>query len=332
MAANLTAQYHKAEEAYRRATSPEEELAGLQGMLREIPKHKSSEKMQADLKQKISKVKKEVEAGRKKGGRSGARLRIPRQGAGTVVLLGGPNAGKSQLLKCLTRATPDVAPYPFTTQAPTPGMMPWQDVLVQLIDTPPITQDFFEPYMQGLIRGADLALLVLDLGSDDGIEQAQEVLDKLNSTKTRLASTSYLDERDVGLSYTKTLLVPNKIDAADAESRYALFQELCPLDLPVFKISALNSTDVEALREAIYGSLDVIRVYTKMPAAKEPDMKRPFTLSHGDTVLELAAQVHKDFVEKFKHARVWGSQVHDATAVKSDHVLHDRDVVELHMS
>ena len=64
-------------------------------------------------------------------------------------------------------------------------MMPWQDITVQVIDTPPITADYLESYMQGLIRGADLALLVIDLGSDDGIEQCQEVLDKLNSTKTR---------------------------------------------------------------------------------------------------------------------------------------------------
>ncbi len=77
--------------------------------------------------------------------------------------------------------------------------------MVQLIDTPPITKDFLEPYLLGLIRSADVAVLLVDLGSDDGIEQLQELLDRLNETKTRLARTSHLDENDIGLSYTQTL-------------------------------------------------------------------------------------------------------------------------------
>ena len=140
-------------------------------------------------------------------------VHIPRQGAGTAVILGGPNAGKSQLLASLTRATPEVAPYPFTTRTAQPGMMPWEDVMVQLIDTPPITADYLEPYMQGMIRGADLALLLVDLGADEGIEQCQEVLDQARATRRRgSAKTTCLDEEDIGLSYTRTFLVPNKID------------------------------------------------------------------------------------------------------------------------
>ena len=136
MPANLTAQYLKAEEEYRRATSVEEELECLQVMLAEIPKHKGTDQLQADLKSKIAKAKKELQA-EKRAGKKTRGVRIPRQGAGTAIILGGPNAGKSQLLKRFTRATPEVAPYPFTTHAPMPGMMPWQDVFVQLIDTPP---------------------------------------------------------------------------------------------------------------------------------------------------------------------------------------------------
>jgi ribosome-interacting GTPase 1 len=331
MAANLTPQYHKAEEEYRRATTPEEELAALQVMWREIPKHKSSEKLQAELKQKMSKVRKEIETEKHRGGKKGHGVHIPRQGAGTAVVIGGPNAGKSQLIRKLTRATPEVAPYPFTTHAPTPGMMPWEDVMVQLIDTPPITQDYCESYMQGLIRGANLVLLMLDLGSDDGIEQCQAVVDRLNSTKTRLGRTTHLDEEDVGLSHTQTLLAANKIDVPEAEGRLELFRELCPLDFAMYKISAEHGTGLEELREAIYRSLDVVRVYSKLPAAKAADMERPFTIRRGHTILEVAEQVHKDFVENFKFARVWGSQVHDATVVKGDYVPADRDIVELHM-
>ncbi|MGA2033235.1 MAG: GTPase [Thermoguttaceae bacterium] len=330
MPANLTQQYLKAEEEYRRAATPEDEVRCLQVMLQEIPKHKGTDHLQADLKAKIAKLKKEM-AAEKQTGKKGRGLRIPRQGAGTCILLGGPNGGKSQLVATVTRATPEVAAYPFTTQTPAPAMMPWEDVTVQLIDTPPITAEYMDPLLYGLIRAADLALLMLDLGSDDGVEQCQAVLDRLSATKTRLAAASYLDENDVGLSYTRALLVPNKIDLPEAAERLQLFHELCPLDFPEYVISAQQGTGLDRLRQAIYAALDVIRVYSKLPSAKEPDRDRPFTVRRGSTLVELAAQVHKDFVTGLKFARVWGEAVHDATVVKGDYLLHDRDVVELHM-
>jgi ribosome-interacting GTPase 1 len=236
------------------------------------------------------------------------------------------------LLKTLTHATPEVAPYPFTTHAPIPGMMPWQDVFVQLVDTPPVTVDFMESYTQGLIRGSELALLMVDLGEDSGIEQCQDVIDRLQSTKTRLGSRSYLDENDIGLSYTKTFLVPNKIDLPDAAERLELLHELYRWDFPEYVISAQQGTGLELLREAIYQAMDVVRVYSKLPTAKEADRERPFTLRRGSTIIEMAGQVHKDFQDHLKFARVWGTAVHDGTAVKGDYVLHDGDVVELHVS
>jgi ribosome-interacting GTPase 1 len=331
MPANLTPQYLKAEEAYRRATTVEEELACLQEMMREIPKHKGTDHLQAQLKAKIAKTKREIAAEKRTGKKKGRGLRIPRQGAGTAILLGGPNAGKSQLVASLTRASPEVAPYPFTTTVPTPGMMPWEDVAVQLIDTPPITSEYMEPHLQGLIRAAELILLVVDLGLDEGVEQCQDVLDRLSTTKTRLAATSYLDEDDVGLSYTQAFLVPNKIDLPEAAGRLRLLGELCPVDFPQYVVSAQHGTGLEALREAIYKAMDVLRVYTKLPSAKQPDLERPFTVRRGSTLLEMAAQVHKDYLEGLKFARVWGTAVHDGTVVKGDYVLHDKDVVELHM-
>jgi uncharacterized protein len=330
MPANLTQQYLKAEEAYRRAASVEEELKCLQVMLQEIPKHKGTDHLQADLKAKIAKAKKEVQVERSSGKKTRG-FRIPRQGAGTAVILGGPNAGKSQLLTSMTRATPEVAPYPFTTQIPGPGMMAWEDVTVQLIDTPPVTADYMETYTQGLIRAADLVLLVVDLGSDGGIEQCQEVLDRLAQTKTRLAARSSLGEEDVGLSYTQTFLLPNKIDLAEAADRLAMLHELLPLDFREFVISAQEKSGLEPLRDAIYRAMDVIRVYTKLPTAKQADMERPFTIRRGSQLIDLAGEVHKDYLEHLKFARVWGAAVHDGTPVKGDYLLHDKDVVELHM-
>ncbi len=333
MPANLTQQYKKAEDNYRRAATPEEELKWLQVMFAEMPKHKGTDHLQAKLKTQMSQLRKDIETQRstpKKGG--GAKsFKIPRQGAGTAVIIGGPNSGKSQLLASLTRATPEIAVYPFTTTAPQPGMMDWEDVQIQLIDTPPITPDYMEPYIAGLLRSSDLALLMIDLGDDGGMEQCKEVLDKLATTKTRLAAESSLDEEDVGLSFTQTFFLANKIDDPEAEDRLALFQEMCPLPYRTFKISASNVETLEPLREAIYDALNVIRIYTKDPKKKEADRGRPFTLQHGDTLLDLAALIHKDYAKNLKFGKVWGSAVHDGTVVKADYELNDMDVIEVHV-
>lgn len=335
MPANLTQQYLKAEQEYRRASTAEEELRCLQEMLRELPKHKGTDKLQADLKQRISKAKHESETQRT-AKKQGGGLRIPRQGAGRVVLLGGPNAGKSQFVKTTTRAEPEVAVYPFTTQKQTPAMMPWEDVSIQLIDTPPVTHDVCDPVTQGLIRGADLVLLLLDLGSDAGLSDCVAVLDRLNETKTRLATESYLDEEDIGLSFTATYLVPNKIDLPDAELRWQLFQEEGlpqfpgQAELQTFIISAAEGDGIEDLQAALFAALDVVRVYTKLPTQKEADYTNPFTIRRGGTLADIAALVHKDLANNLKFAKVWGREVHDGTQVKPDYVLHDKDVVELH--
>ncbi|MCA9262455.1 MAG: 50S ribosome-binding GTPase [Planctomycetales bacterium] len=329
MPANLTHQYRQAEEAYRRASTPEEELECLQWMLREVPKHKGTDKLQAELKQKISKAKKDLTSGR--SSRRGGGVRIPRQGAGRVVLIGAPNTGKSQFVSSVTRATPEVADYPFTTREPLPAMMPWDDVLIQLIDTSPVTRDVMDPHLQGLIRGADLVLLFLDLANDAGLEECQDVLDRLGATRTRLAASTYLDDNDIGLSFTTTFLIANKCDVPESQVRWELFQEDWQSVFRAFVISALTGEGTEPLQAAMFGELDIVRVYTKTPQAKEPDFDKPFTIRRGGTLADIAALVHKDLAKNLRFARVWGCQVHDGTTVKADYVLHDRDIVELHI-
>jgi ribosome-interacting GTPase 1 len=172
---------------------------------------------------------------------------------------------------------------------------------------------------------------MVDLGADEGIDQCQDVLNYLNQTKTRLAASSSLDEEDIGLSFTRTFLVPNKIDLPEAQERLQLLHEFVPVDFPEYVISAEHGVGIEPLREAIYRSLDVVRVYTKHPNHKDPDYDRPFTVPRGGTVYDVAELIHKDLAKNLKTARVWGQGVHDGTHVKGDHVLNDKDVVELHM-
>jgi uncharacterized protein len=331
MAANLTPQYLKAEEQYRRAQTLTEELQWLEVMFRELPKHKASEKMQMDLKTRISKLKKEIETQKSKPVKVPG-VHIPRQGCGTVIVIGGPNAGKSSLLAAITRAKPEIAPYPYTTREPAPGMMTWEDVSVQIVDTPPITADHFPSYLNNLIRAADLVLLLVDLGSDDCIDDTQAVLQHFVESKTRLGRQTMLDEEDVGVSYTQTIVVPNKIDLPEAADRLALVHELCPIDLEEFTISIETGTNMAELKERIYRALDVIRVYTKLPNKKEPDMDKPYTMKRGGTLLDVAELVHKDVAENLKHARIWGSNIIPASTIKGDYVLSDKDIVEIHVN
>ena len=330
MAANLTPQYLEAEQEFKKACTVSERLECLKKMYSLLPKHKASEKLQAELKTKISETRKELEQESKSPKKTGPSYKIPKQGAGQYIILGAPNTGKSRLLTRLTRAAPEVAPYPFTTREPHAGMMDWEDVRVQLVDTPPVTVDFLEPYLSSMVRSSDAAMLLADLGDDDGPLAVEAVLERLAQTKTILTGRNSPAAEDPGAEQIKTMIVANKRDLPGAGDRFDMLRELYAARFSVHAVSAELGTGLEELRNAIYHFLNVIRVYTKQPG-KPPDLTSPYTCPAGSTLHELAALVHRDFVEGLKSARIWGTGVHDGQTVKRDHVLRDKDVVELHL-
>ena len=246
-----------------------------------------------------------------------------------MLLLGGPNAGKSRLLTRLTRATPEVAPYPFTTREPHAGMMEWEDVRVQLIDMPPITPDVLEGWQSSMVRSADAAVLMVDLADDDGPFAAEAVVEKLAQVKTVLAGQPPAENPDPSIQYVRTLMAANKLDAPGAADRLDLVREMFGPRFPIHALDAESGHGLEELRTAVYMFLNVIRVYSKRPG-KPADMESPFTCPAGSTVAQMAELVHRDLAEKLKSARIWGTGVFDGQTVTRDHVLHDRDIVELH--
>jgi ribosome-interacting GTPase 1 len=331
MPANLPPQYHKAEHEFRGASTPAERLEKLREMYRLLPKHKGTEKLQSDLKQKMSRLKDEVEGARVGGKKGGLSHRVPHEGAGQIALVGPPNSGKSALLASLTHAHPEVASYPFTTRAPRPGILMWQDVPIQLVDLPAISPDFLEPWVPSIIRSADAAILVADLSSDDVAEAVESVLERLAATHTELVGALPFDVDDEAIRHVKTIMVANKSDAAGAGDRLEVVRDLFASRFPILAVSAQEGLGLETLREDAYHLLGVLRVYTKVPG-KTVDRSRPFTVPIGSTVLDLARDIHKDFEQTLRFARIWGSGVFDGQTVKRDHELHDSDVLELHVS
>ena len=321
MPANLTPQYLEAERRFRQATTPEEQLAALTEMMATIPKHKGTEHMRADIRRRMAKVR--TEAARKRSsGRGPTWQHVPREGSGQIVLVGPPNAGKSGLLAALSHAKPVVAPYPFATRIPLPGMVPFENVQLQLVDLPPVAAETAEPWLFALIRQADAALLVADLGSDD-------LLSSMENTQELLAGSSVQLERPGSTAGVPTLLVATKADVPGAPERLEILREMMEGRYPLLVVSAEAGTNIEALRGEMFKLLNVIRVYTKAPGHR-PDLSTPFVLKRGATVQDAAAVVHKDFSERLKYARIWGSRTFEGQMVQREHVLEDGDILELH--
>jgi ribosome-interacting GTPase 1 len=328
MPANLTPQYHDADKRFRQAKTPAEKISALEDMLALIPKHKGTEKMQADLKRRLSRAREEAQ----KKGKAGARgntYHVPREGAGQVALVGPANSGKSTLLAMLTNATPEVGDYPFTTRKPLPGMMGFENIKIQLVDLPPIAPEWTEGWVFALVRNADLVLILVDLASDEVFDQVEQVRSQLLTHKIRLMRQAAAEHTDGGEITKRALLVGNKDDVEEAKERGAFLTELYAADFPVLTISAAFGNNFESLRRALFDGLGVLRVYTKSPG-KKPELDAPFVLQQGSTILDVAEAVHKDIAASLKFARVWGAETFDGQRVMRDYVVQDGDVIELH--
>ncbi|MFC2012674.1 GTPase [Chloroflexota bacterium] len=315
MPANLPPQYFEAEKRFREAKTPTDKIDALEDMLAIMPKHKGTDHLKAELRRRIAKLNQSID---KKIATARASMVIDKEGAAQVVVTGLPNAGKSRLVTMLTNASPTVADYPFTTHQATPGMMEFENIQIQLIDTPPVTEQAVEWWLPHMLRRADAILIMVDL-SEAPQPQIETLLSVLENKKV-----------DIYGDKPRSLIVGNKIDRDNARRNYDAL--LCRYgdSLPAAAISAREGTGLEELKLKIYRLLDIIRVYTKTPGQK-PDITDPIILARGSTLADAAASVHKDFAAGLKFARIWGSGKHDGIMAKKNHVLEDGDIIELHL-
>ena len=330
MPANLPPQYYAARKRFELSKDPEEKLEILQEMLSIMPKHKGTDKLQAEVRSKIAAFRKEVQKSRSKRKRYDG-YHIVRQGAAQIALVGAPNVGKSSLLANLTNAVPDIASYPFTTTVPLVGMMPFEDINIQLIDTPPVSADFIDKFLPDMLKNVDLILLVIDIGSDDVLEQMETTIEKLSENKVNLTGEEIHDQD--GQVFKKTLVAANKTDMPESKDRLEILNEFYSGRFTMIPVSAQERSGLDSLKKEIYDALGIIRVYTKS-VGKKADLTDPVILKAGSTVLEAAAVIHKEFSENLRFAKIWGSgnNKYDGQRVSRDHTLGDRNIVEFHIS
>jgi ribosome-interacting GTPase 1 len=333
--ANLTPEYKAAEAEFRKARDAEDRLRWLREMLRTVPKHKGTEHLRADIKTRVKQLTEEVAAPTRGGTRTGPRTSVHPEGAAQVALVGPPNSGKSTLHARLTGSQAAARPYPFTTQFPLPGMLPFEDVAFQLVDLPPVAAQHPVPWLAATVGTADAGLLVVDLGDPGCVEQVLELHELLAERQVTLTESWWQPTVDDDSSDPFAVSLPVLLAATKADQiphlneELAVFRELTRTRYPSVAVSGLVGVGLDQIGPFLFEHLGIVRVYTKLPG-QAADHSRPFTLRRRQTVHDLAVLIHKELAETVTFARLWRCDI-EGRQVGRDHPLEDRDVIELHI-
>ena len=327
MPANLPPEYYSAEINFKKATTFQEKIAALEFLISTIPKHKGTDKLRAELRRKLSRLR-DDSAKKKKSGR-GDLYTVEKQGAAQVALVGCANSGKSSLLASITNAHPVIADFPMSTVMPRSGMMQFEDIQFQLIDLPPIGNDSTDGWVSGILRTANMLILVIDVSDAPDI-QIELLIDQLNDWKIQFTEKDNPKSNDSPFPPKSLILVANKEDISGSAETLNFIKHKYQDSHPVIGFSSMRQTGIDELKRAVFEQSGIIRVYSKEPG-KLPDRDAPFTVHAGSTVMDLAQIIHKDFVVNLKYACIWGSGKFDGQRVQKDYVLQDKDIVEYHI-
>jgi len=312
MPTNVNIHYIKAEQEYHEADTTERKLKALKKMLALCPKHKGTEKMQKEIKDRIRKLKYLGEKEKKQKKRPS--LTIKKEGAGQVMFLGLPNSGKSYLLSKLSGTEVEVAEYAFTTKSPEVRMIPYRNTWIQGVEVPAIYDGFSDTQkgrqVLSTVRNSDLIVLVLD-GSKDFLEQIELIEAELEKANIKLVKKSKRYEDFI--MYLPGLLVCGKEEGKFKHR----------LDFVIF-----DEVKKDNLVKILWKHLGKIAVQTKTKV--KGIAEKPIIFDEGASVEDVVKKVHKEFLKKFKYAKIWGpSAAFPGQTCGLDHKLKDTDIVEI---
>ena len=209
-------------------------------------------------------------------------------------------------------------------------MMKFENIQIQLVDTPPISPDYIDIWHLELVKNGDRVIFVLDIGQENPHDDLLTLMSKLEEKGIEFVE----DPEDAHLArqipYKNILVVLNKMDLDSDEKKMSYVKDSIGEDFIVIAISAMTQDNIEILKKRIYEYLEILRVYTKIPG-KPIDTNDPYVFAVGSTLMDMAKAVHKDFAEKLKYARIWGKTKYDGQKVNRDYILEDEDVIELHI-
>jgi hypothetical protein len=210
-------------------------------------------------------------------------------------------------------------------------MMPFEDIAVQLVDLPPLSDQHIDPWVFDLIRAADLLWVVLDGRYPlEGMDDTLRLLGQRNiDVEPACGAAAAAVTAATGRLVKRALVVLTGADRAEVTDAVDAIDDLFGHRWPLVPVSATAPTGLDRLGRRTFDALGIMRVYAKQPG-KPPDRDKPFTLARGATVADLAARIHKDLLANMKFARVWGAHVFDGQTVQRDHVLYEGDVIEIH--
>lgn len=293
---NQSPQYQKAEAKFLGAQTDEERTIYLEEMIRECPKHKSSEKMLANLKTRYKKLREKLER-IKKSGKSG-KAGIKKEDM-QAVIVGFTNTGKSSLLSLITNAKPEIAEHDFTTKFPIVGMVNFYNTNIQLIEVPALESEYYD---KGLVNTADTILILID-----DISQIEKITPELQKAHGRKIIVFNIMDNSKDI---------RKISATLSSKKYDFIL-----------ISTKTKEGIEELKNKLFKSFDKIRIYTKEPGKEKT--KKPIILEPGASVMEVAEKILKGLSNKIKETKIWGpSSKFSGQKVGLSHKLKDLDVVE----